>query len=134
MIEGSGSCSGSGSINLTSGSGSGSPKNMWIRIRIRNTAFFKIRGKFLRLDPDPATQINTDLFWIWIRNSGPQKTKKLHESVECGIRWLRRRRGSRDGSRKHDSNFIEMMRRYGEDRYKRLERAKMNVDTGHGGQ
>jgi hypothetical protein len=35
MIEGSGS----GSIPLTSGSGSGSgrPKNMWIRIRIRNT-------------------------------------------------------------------------------------------------
>jgi hypothetical protein len=32
MIEGS------GSIPLTSGSGSGRPKNMWIRIRIRNTA------------------------------------------------------------------------------------------------
>ena len=45
MIEGSGSGSragsGSESIPLTSGSGSGSrrPKNMWIRIRIRNTAF-----------------------------------------------------------------------------------------------
>jgi hypothetical protein len=43
MIEGSGSGSRagseSGSIPLTSGSGSGSrrPKNMWIRIRIRNT-------------------------------------------------------------------------------------------------
>ncbi len=37
IIEGSGSES--GSIPLTSGSGSGSwrPKNMWIRIRIRNT-------------------------------------------------------------------------------------------------
>ncbi len=33
MIE----ASGSGSIPLTSGSGSGRPKNMWIRIRIRNT-------------------------------------------------------------------------------------------------
>jgi hypothetical protein len=37
MIEGSGSRAGSGSIPLTSGSGSGRPKNMWIRIRIRNT-------------------------------------------------------------------------------------------------
>ncbi len=41
MIEGSGSGSrarsGSGSKSLTSGSGSGRPKNMWIRIRIRNT-------------------------------------------------------------------------------------------------
>jgi hypothetical protein len=34
MIEGSGS----GSILLTSESGSGRPKNMWIRLRIRNTA------------------------------------------------------------------------------------------------
>ncbi len=52
IIEGSGSGSragsGSGSIPLTSGSGSGSrrPKNMWIRIRIRNTAgsLVKITG------------------------------------------------------------------------------------------
>jgi hypothetical protein len=33
VIEGSGS----GSIPLTDGSGSRRPKNMWIRIRIRNT-------------------------------------------------------------------------------------------------
>ncbi len=43
MIEGSGfrSRTGSGPIPLTSGSGSGSgrPENMWIRIRIRNTAW-----------------------------------------------------------------------------------------------
>ncbi len=41
MIEGSGSGSraGSGYIPLTSGSGSRKPKNMWIRIRIRNTAW-----------------------------------------------------------------------------------------------
>ncbi len=39
VIEGSRSGAGSGSIPLTDGSGSGSgrPKNMWIRIRIRNT-------------------------------------------------------------------------------------------------
>jgi hypothetical protein len=37
MIEGSGAGSESGSIPLTSGSGSRRPKNMWIRIRIRNT-------------------------------------------------------------------------------------------------
>jgi hypothetical protein len=37
MIEGSGSRAGSGSVHLTTGSGSGRPKNMWIRIRIRNT-------------------------------------------------------------------------------------------------
>jgi hypothetical protein len=36
MIEGSGS--GSGSVTLTNGSGSGRLKNMWIRIRILNTA------------------------------------------------------------------------------------------------
>jgi hypothetical protein len=36
MIEGSGSRA--GSIPLNSESGSESPKNMWIRIRIRNTA------------------------------------------------------------------------------------------------
>ncbi len=46
MIEGSGSGSragsGSGYIPLTSGSGSGRPKNMWIRIRIRNTEFLAI--------------------------------------------------------------------------------------------
>ncbi len=37
MIEGSGSES--GSIPLTNGSGSRRPKNMWIRIRIRNTVY-----------------------------------------------------------------------------------------------
>ncbi len=39
VIEGFGS--GSGSVTETNGSGSGSrrPKNMWIRIRIRNTEF-----------------------------------------------------------------------------------------------
>ncbi len=36
IIEGSGA--GSGSIHLINGSGSRRPKNMWIRIRIRNTA------------------------------------------------------------------------------------------------
>jgi hypothetical protein len=39
MIEGS------GSIPLTSGSGSWRPKNMWIRIRIRNT----VKNKFFKL-------------------------------------------------------------------------------------
>jgi hypothetical protein len=36
MIEGSGP----GSMPLTSGSGSGRPKNMWIRIRLRNTVIY----------------------------------------------------------------------------------------------
>ncbi len=52
MIEGS--RSGAGSIPLTNGSGSGSrrPKNIWIRIRIRNTVFllfFFIQGCVLLL-------------------------------------------------------------------------------------
>jgi hypothetical protein len=37
MIEGSGSRAGSGSGSIALTSGSGRPKNMWIRIRIRNT-------------------------------------------------------------------------------------------------
>ncbi len=41
MIEGAGSGAGSGSIPLTSGSGSGRPRNMWIRLRIRNTDYNK---------------------------------------------------------------------------------------------
>ncbi len=58
MIEGYGS-TGSGSIPLYSGSGSGSPKNMWIRIRIRNTAKISMplerkKGKYL---------FQTKIFW-----------------------------------------------------------------------
>ncbi len=53
MIEGSGA--GSGSIPLTSKSGSGRPKNMWIRIRLRNTA-----GTIPTQEDNP---------YIWIRDS-----------------------------------------------------------------
>jgi hypothetical protein len=79
MIEGSGSRagSGSGSIPVTNGSGSRRPKNMWIRIRIRNTA-----------EQDPE-QIRKSVVRIRIRTkkSRTHKTGGTHGTVPEDEFW-----------------------------------------------
>ncbi len=69
MIEGSGSRagSGSGSIPPTSGSGSGRPKNMWIRIRILNTALKWLCGMcFFCLWPPPLLWPHTPPYTVYV--------------------------------------------------------------------
>ncbi len=62
MIEGSRSGSGPIPLNIGSGSGSRRPKNMWIRIRIRNTGYQPLR------ENETLTRFNWCQGWYYIRS------------------------------------------------------------------